>query len=119
MTLAACCMSHSPLLEPTDPGPELIADVEKAFAAARDFVRDYDPALVIVLARTTGRSRNSSQASASSPRLLHRRRVSPADAQLATSASPRSSRDRFPPEGPDDMNVHQAIQTQPMERLQV
>jgi 2,3-dihydroxyphenylpropionate 1,2-dioxygenase len=50
MTLAACCMSHSPLPELTAPGPELIADVEKAIAAARDFVRDYDPELVIVLA---------------------------------------------------------------------
>jgi hypothetical protein len=48
MTLAACCMSHTPLLELTDPGPELTADVETVFATARDVVRDYDPDLVIV-----------------------------------------------------------------------
>jgi 2,3-dihydroxyphenylpropionate 1,2-dioxygenase len=50
MTLAVCCASHSPLLELTDPDPELTADVETAFATARDFVRDYDPELVIVFA---------------------------------------------------------------------
>jgi 2,3-dihydroxyphenylpropionate 1,2-dioxygenase len=50
MTLAACCMSHSPLLELTDPGPELTADVEAAFASARDFVRNYDPDLLVVFA---------------------------------------------------------------------
>ena len=43
MTLAACCMSHTPLLEVTDPGPGLTADVETAFATARDLVRDCDP----------------------------------------------------------------------------
>jgi 2,3-dihydroxyphenylpropionate 1,2-dioxygenase len=50
MTLAACCTSHTPLLELTDPGPELTADVELAFATARDFVRDDGPELVIVVA---------------------------------------------------------------------
>ena len=50
MTLAVCCTLHSPLLEFTDPGPELTAHVETAFATARDFVRDYDPELVIVSA---------------------------------------------------------------------
>lgn len=48
MSLAVCCMSHSPLLELTDPGPELTADVDQAFAAARGFVADYDPELVVV-----------------------------------------------------------------------
>jgi hypothetical protein len=43
MTLAVCCMWHTPLLELTDPGPDKTADVETAFAAARDFVRDDDP----------------------------------------------------------------------------
>jgi 2,3-dihydroxyphenylpropionate 1,2-dioxygenase len=43
MTLAVCCMSHTPLLELTDPGPDKTADVETAFAATRDFVRDDDP----------------------------------------------------------------------------
>jgi 2,3-dihydroxyphenylpropionate 1,2-dioxygenase len=50
MTLAASCMSHSPLLELTDPGPELTADVETVFATARDFERDSDAELVIVFA---------------------------------------------------------------------
>jgi 2,3-dihydroxyphenylpropionate 1,2-dioxygenase len=50
MTLALCCMSHSPLLELTDPGPELTADVESAFETARTFVRDYDPELLVVFA---------------------------------------------------------------------
>jgi hypothetical protein len=49
MTLAVCCMWHTPLLELTDPGPDKTADVETAFAAARDFVRD-DPELVILFA---------------------------------------------------------------------
>ena len=49
MTLAVCCMWHTPLLELTDPGPDKTADVETAFAAARDFLRD-DPELVIVFA---------------------------------------------------------------------
>ena len=44
MTLAVCCMSHSPLLDLTDPGPELTADVESAFATAREFVRGYGAA---------------------------------------------------------------------------
>ena len=48
MTLALCCMSHSPLLDLTDPGPELTADVESAFASARGFITDYDPELVVV-----------------------------------------------------------------------
>jgi 2,3-dihydroxyphenylpropionate 1,2-dioxygenase len=50
MTLALCCMSHSPLLELTDPGPDLTKDVESAFGTARRFVRDYDPDLVVVFA---------------------------------------------------------------------
>ena len=45
MTLAVCCTLHSPLLEFTDPGPELTADVETAFATTRDVVRGYDPEL--------------------------------------------------------------------------
>lgn len=44
MTLAVCCMSHTPLLDLTDPGPELTADVESAFATAREFVRGYGAA---------------------------------------------------------------------------
>jgi 2,3-dihydroxyphenylpropionate 1,2-dioxygenase len=42
-------MSHSPLLEHGDPGPEIKAEVEAAFDAVRSFVHDYDPDLVINL----------------------------------------------------------------------
>jgi 2,3-dihydroxyphenylpropionate 1,2-dioxygenase len=50
MSLALCCMSHSPLLELSQPAPELAADVDAAFAAARTFVADYDPEIVVVFA---------------------------------------------------------------------
>ena len=41
-------MSHSPLLELSQPAPELAADVESAFAEARKFITSYDPELVVV-----------------------------------------------------------------------
>jgi len=41
-------MSHSPLLELSQPPAELAADVETAFAAARTFIKEYDPELVVV-----------------------------------------------------------------------
>lgn len=47
MPQALVCMSHSPLLEYTNPPAEVKEAVEKAFDAARSFVRDYDPDLVI------------------------------------------------------------------------
>src|SRR3954452_17200337 len=47
MSLALVCMSHSPLLEHADPPAEVTAAVEGAFAAARDFVADYDPTLIV------------------------------------------------------------------------
>ncbi|TQL47142.1 2,3-dihydroxyphenylpropionate 1,2-dioxygenase [Homoserinimonas aerilata] len=47
MTLALVTMSHSPLLEFVDPPAEVKAQVEVAFEAARAFVKDYDPDLVI------------------------------------------------------------------------
>jgi hypothetical protein len=45
MTLAVCCRSHSPLLELTDAGPELIADVETAqqFAAGAGNLKPLNP----------------------------------------------------------------------------
>ncbi|MFF2244335.1 3-carboxyethylcatechol 2,3-dioxygenase [Arthrobacter sp. NPDC058130] len=49
MTVALLAMSHSPLLEHGDPGPEIKAEVEAAFDAARSFVHDYDPDVVINL----------------------------------------------------------------------
>jgi 2,3-dihydroxyphenylpropionate 1,2-dioxygenase len=38
MTLALVAMSHSPLLELSEPPAELAADVETAFDAARKFI---------------------------------------------------------------------------------
>jgi 2,3-dihydroxyphenylpropionate 1,2-dioxygenase len=43
-------MSHSPLLELSQPSPDLTADVEGAFGAARKFIAEYDPELVVVFA---------------------------------------------------------------------
>ena len=48
MALALCCMSHSPLLNVPGPSAELLEDVEGALSTARDFVRDYDPELVVI-----------------------------------------------------------------------
>jgi len=50
MSLALVTMSHSPLLEFNDPPAEVKAEVEDAFAAARTFVRDYDPTLAVSFA---------------------------------------------------------------------
>lgn len=50
MTLALVCMSHSPLLEVTDPPKEIQKDVDAAFAVARKFVEDFDPDLVVSFA---------------------------------------------------------------------
>ncbi|MEX0427267.1 3-carboxyethylcatechol 2,3-dioxygenase [Nocardioides sp. DS6] len=50
MTLALVTMSHSPLLEFNDPAPEVKAKVEGAFAAARSFVAEYAPTLVVSFA---------------------------------------------------------------------
>ncbi|MET4538435.1 2,3-dihydroxyphenylpropionate 1,2-dioxygenase [Arthrobacter bambusae] len=47
MTVALLAMSHSPLLEHGDPGPEIKAEVESAFEAARNFVHEYDPDVII------------------------------------------------------------------------
>lgn len=47
MTVALLSMSHSPLLEHVDPGPETTAAVTEAFDAARSFVHDYDPDLIV------------------------------------------------------------------------
>ena len=47
-TLALCCMSHSPLLNLPGPSQDLLDDVELGLAAARAFVADFDPELVVV-----------------------------------------------------------------------
>jgi 2,3-dihydroxyphenylpropionate 1,2-dioxygenase len=43
-------MSHSPLLNLPGPSPELLEDIDAALASARDFVRGFDPELVVVFA---------------------------------------------------------------------
>ncbi len=50
MTLALCCMSHSPLLNLPGPSAELMADVEAAIADARTFVREFQPDLTVIFA---------------------------------------------------------------------
>jgi 2,3-dihydroxyphenylpropionate 1,2-dioxygenase len=50
MSLALVTMSHSPLLEYADPPAEVADAVQGAFDAARAFVREYDPTLVVSFA---------------------------------------------------------------------
>jgi 2,3-dihydroxyphenylpropionate 1,2-dioxygenase len=45
---ALCCMSHSPLLNLPGPSPELLEDIDSALTDARDFVRAFDPELVVI-----------------------------------------------------------------------
>src|SRR5699024_1620635 len=47
MPQALLCMSHSPLLEHTEPPAEVKAAVEESFSQARAFVHDYAPDLVV------------------------------------------------------------------------
>lgn len=47
MPQALLCMSHSPLLEHTEPPPDVKAAVEESFQQARSFVTDFDPDLVV------------------------------------------------------------------------
>jgi 2,3-dihydroxyphenylpropionate 1,2-dioxygenase len=47
-TMALCCMSHSPLLNLPGPSQDLLDDIDAAVGAARDFVTDYDPDLVVI-----------------------------------------------------------------------
>ncbi|MBV8966709.1 MAG: 3-carboxyethylcatechol 2,3-dioxygenase [Mycobacteriaceae bacterium] len=47
-TLALCCMSHSPLLNLPGPSRDLLDDIDGALADARQFVREYDPQLVVI-----------------------------------------------------------------------
>lgn len=48
MSLALCTTSHSPLMGVNDPGEQTTAAVEESFAAARRFVSDFDPELVLL-----------------------------------------------------------------------
>ena len=46
MTQALVCMSHSPLLEDTEP-PEEVQNGRRAAFAVAQFVKDFDPDLVV------------------------------------------------------------------------
>jgi 2,3-dihydroxyphenylpropionate 1,2-dioxygenase len=48
MSLSLCCMSHSPLLNLPGPSRDLLDAVNGALADAREFVRAYDPELVVI-----------------------------------------------------------------------
>jgi 2,3-dihydroxyphenylpropionate 1,2-dioxygenase len=48
MALTLCCMSHSPLLNLPGPSQDLLDDINAALADAREFVRAYDPELVVI-----------------------------------------------------------------------
>ncbi|WP_431970076.1 3-carboxyethylcatechol 2,3-dioxygenase [Nocardia sp. bgisy134] len=50
MTAAAVGLSHSPLIGKNDPAPEVLARVDHAIAIAREFVRTFDPELVVLFA---------------------------------------------------------------------
>lgn len=50
MSIALVCMSHSPLLESGELPEEVRTDVEAALSAARGFVADYDPDLIVAFA---------------------------------------------------------------------
>ncbi|MDO5681994.1 MAG: 3-carboxyethylcatechol 2,3-dioxygenase [Propionibacteriaceae bacterium] len=47
MTLALACLSHTPLMGFTEPGPGVRADFNAALDRVRAFVADFDPTLVI------------------------------------------------------------------------
>jgi 2,3-dihydroxyphenylpropionate 1,2-dioxygenase len=48
--LALCCMSHSPLLSLPGPSPELLDEISSVLADACEFVRRFDPELVVIFA---------------------------------------------------------------------
>jgi 2,3-dihydroxyphenylpropionate 1,2-dioxygenase len=48
MPVALCATSHTPLMEHFEPAPEVRRDVDSAFLAAREFVRAFDPQLVVL-----------------------------------------------------------------------
>ncbi|MFI0452779.1 3-carboxyethylcatechol 2,3-dioxygenase [Actinomadura sp. 6N118] len=50
MNIAAVGLSHSPLIGKNDPAPDVLERVEAAVSGARDFVRDFDPELVVLFA---------------------------------------------------------------------
>lgn len=47
MSVATLCLSHSPLIDDNDPGPQVRAEIDEVLRAARAFVADVDPTLVV------------------------------------------------------------------------
>lgn len=50
MTTIAVGLSHSPLIGKNDPAPDVLSRVDEAVAQAREFVRNFDPELVVLYA---------------------------------------------------------------------
>jgi 2,3-dihydroxyphenylpropionate 1,2-dioxygenase len=50
MTMAVCCLSHSPLIGKNDPAPALRRLLDHAIEQARQFVEEFDPELVVLFA---------------------------------------------------------------------
>ena len=50
MTAALVGLSHSPLIGRNDPDPDVLARVDNAIDAARQFITDFDPELVVLYA---------------------------------------------------------------------
>ncbi|MFJ2115203.1 MULTISPECIES: 3-carboxyethylcatechol 2,3-dioxygenase [unclassified Streptomyces] len=50
MATAAVGLSHSPLIGKNDPAPDVLAAVARAVDGARDFIRAFDPELVVLYA---------------------------------------------------------------------
>ncbi|MFE0750354.1 3-carboxyethylcatechol 2,3-dioxygenase [Gordonia sp. NPDC058843] len=50
MSVALCALSHSPLMGRNDPSPEVTTEVDAELAAARRFVTDFDPDVVVIFA---------------------------------------------------------------------
>lgn len=48
MAIALVATSHSPLIGKNDPAPEIRAEVDEVLGAARSFVEEFDPELVVV-----------------------------------------------------------------------
>ena len=48
MTVALCCLSHSPLMGKNDPSATIRHDVDEALENARRFVEDFDPELIVL-----------------------------------------------------------------------
>jgi 2,3-dihydroxyphenylpropionate 1,2-dioxygenase len=50
MSVALCTMAHSPLMWTNDPGVQAAQEVADGFAAARAFIADFDPDVVVLFA---------------------------------------------------------------------